>query len=537
MDFKQEGWLPHLIDAIPIAARKNHTSLYTIALEGWRRGLKVSFFNSKHEGGKRIGCTLYHDGNPYHFIGSSGHLITDEIIDICDDKGLTNEYLSKAHVPIPEGKEFGEAASDEEIISYSKTIDYPLVLKPTDGKAGRGVIAGIESEKELKNALNVVKNRLGYKNILLQQYVTGDEIRIYVLDGRVLAASNRRPANILGDGVSTIKNLIIQKNELRKKVPSLYFRPIKLDKEVYNNIRLQGHTMESIPKKGERVLLRKISNLSRGGESVDVLDELTEEQKNIAVRATQAIPGLVQCGVDMILNDETGSGVILELNTRPGIGNHLFPVEGTAKDIPKEIVDFYIPETKGVHTEESVVYFEFKNVLDTLKEKVVEEIEIRPYPGSLISKRMVIEGAKDVRSIYSKIEKVINAHELHGYLRVLSNSESELVLGGGTEAGVEEATARLKDITGHNGLELTAVDKYEAPVLAGFRLLDKTSEMGLADLKKEIKGIREIESVINREKARIKRRIDLMQKSHSWKLSYPIRMSVAKIKVAARRMK
>ncbi len=526
MDFKHEGWLPHLIDAIPVAARKNHTSLYTIALEGWRRGLGVKFFKGdNHE----IGCTLTLNGREYSFIGSSGELITDDIIEICDDKGKTNEFLSKVGVPIPLGKEFGEDDSEEKILEYARLIKYPLVLKPTDGRAGRGVYAGIKNEHDLKHALKAVRVNLGYKNILVQQYVTGDEVRIYVLDGRVLAASNRRPANILGDGTSTVKELIVKKNVLRKKVPSLYFRPIKIDKEVHDALKSAGYTLESIPKKGERIFLRRISNLSRGGESVDITDKLTLEQRDIAIRAVKAIPGLVQCGVDMIINEKTGSGVILELNTRPGIGNHLFPVEGTATDIPKEIVDYYIPETKGMETANSNVHFEFDHILDTLKGDSAAEVEIRPYTGKLSAFKITVNGETDHSLFYDEIEPIIFEKNLHGHLEPDSPQASVLILAGANPGVLQGFINDLKKIAGNLNLSITGIGEYQNPVMAGFRRLDDENDMSLRNLRAEIKKVEEKRSLIEKEAVRINRRINLIQKSASWKLSAPFRALFDKI--------
>ncbi|MCD2137390.1 ATP-grasp domain-containing protein [Salinicoccus halitifaciens] len=526
MDFKHEGWLPHLIDSIPVAARKNHTSLYTIALEGWRRGLGVRFFKGdNHE----IGCILTWKDREYSFIGSSGELITDDIIEICNDKGRTNEFLSKAGVPIPLGKEFGEDVADEVILGYAKQINFPLVLKPTDGRAGRGVYAGIKNEQDLKHALKAVRVNLGYKNILVQQYVTGDEVRIYVLDGRVLAASNRRPANILGDGTSTVKELIVRKNILRKKVPSLYFRPIKIDKEVHDALKNAGYTMESIPKKDERIFLRRISNLSRGGESVDITDKLTPEQRSIAIRATKAIPGLVQCGVDMIINEETGSGVILELNTRPGIGNHLFPVEGTATDIPKEILNYYIPETKAFETVHSNAYFEFDHILDTLKGDSAAEIEIRPYTGKLSAFKIIVSGENDYSLLYDEIEPIIFEQNLHGHLEPKPPQTSVLIVAGANMDILQNFIKDLKKITGNLDLTITGIEEFQNPVMTGFRMLDDGKDMSLRSLRAEIKKIEEKRSLIEKETVRINRRINLIQKSVSWKLSAPFRVLFDKI--------
>src|SRR5699024_6326477 len=130
---------------------------------------------------------------------------------------------------------------------------------------------------------------------------------------KVIAAAKRVPANVVGDGTNTLMNLIVEKNELRKHVPHLYYRPINVNKALHERLNELGYTVDTILKKNEKVYLQTISNVSAGGEPVDVTSHLTPKQKEIAIRATKAIPGLAHSGVDMIVDDENGTGKILEL--------------------------------------------------------------------------------------------------------------------------------------------------------------------------------------------------------------------------------
>src|SRR5699024_6537913 len=156
----------------------------------------------------------------------------------------------------------------------------------------------------------------------------GEEFRIYVIEDKVLGAMNRRPANITGDGIQTVRQLIHEKNEMRKLNPHLTSRLIKIDREIEVLLEEKEYDLNWIPKYGEVVYVREKSNLSTGGEAVDVTDALTDELKEIAINAGKAIPGLKHYGVDMIVSDDRKEGVILEVNTRPGLGGHLFPGEG-----------------------------------------------------------------------------------------------------------------------------------------------------------------------------------------------------------------
>src|SRR5690625_5549062 len=154
----------------------------------------------------------------------------------------------------------------------------------------------------------------------------GDEIRVYVLDGKVLAAANRLPANVLGDGKQTVAKLIKQKKKCRKSLPHLHHRPIKMDLQVRRLIEQENYTLESVLPKGKRIYLRKTSNVSTGGDPIDVTKQLTKEQTEIAVNASKEIPGLVHSGVDIIINTVTNKTVVLEVNIMPEIGYYIFTI-------------------------------------------------------------------------------------------------------------------------------------------------------------------------------------------------------------------
>src|SRR5699024_1392274 len=112
------------------------------------------------------------------------------------------------NVPIPRSMLFQSHISINEIINKTKLLSYPLVVKPTDGSSGQGVIVNINTEEVLRSSIKHLRGKLNYKNLIVQEHIEGDELRFYVLNGKVLAVTNRRPANIVGDGQSTIAELI-----------------------------------------------------------------------------------------------------------------------------------------------------------------------------------------------------------------------------------------------------------------------------------------------------------------------------------------
>jgi D-alanine-D-alanine ligase-like ATP-grasp enzyme/acylphosphatase len=520
---QNRNWLPHYVDAVPLEARRKKTSMYVIALEAWRRGITLKFYNHSDEGKLQIRYSLSYQGKEHHFQSSKGDLVSEEAYKICDNKGLTNDYLTKAGVPTPKGRKFSAEASDEEIISYSKTLEYPLVLKPTNGCAGKGVIANIETEQEFIDALKYVRQQLNFPEVIVERFVTGDEIRIYVLGDQVLGAANRRPANIVGDGIHTVQQLIRLKNKERKNIPHLYFRPIKLDKEVRHSIESAGYTLESIPKAGKRIYLRKISNVSAGGDPIDVTDQLTEQVKKIAIDAVKAVPGLVQCGVDMIIDPTFTKGVILELNTKAGLGSHIYPIEGQAKDIPKAIIDFYFPETIGVVTEESNVFFDFKSIIDSLQSRSVVEIEVAPVVLlRMYAKRYVINGPLN-SGFQNWIRKQAIAHNLSGFVQKFNKQDIELVVAGATEIDVEAFKQLLTESTAFGQIVIRTEEEYDKPVKKGFELVNKLNIMTLEHLEDELNVMKKELNQVEKEKNRFERKIINIKKSRTWKLTLPLR--------------
>src|SRR5699024_8206139 len=138
----------------------------------------------------------------------------------------------------------------------------------------------------LKDALPYVRRKLDCPDVIIEEHIPFEkEFRIIVLGDRVLGAMNRIPANVIGDGVNSIRQLIHIKNKERRENPHLTNRLIKIDMEVLNLIRAAGYTPDTVLPKGEQLFLREQSNLSNGGDSLDVTDQLTPELRNIAIEA------------------------------------------------------------------------------------------------------------------------------------------------------------------------------------------------------------------------------------------------------------
>src|SRR5699024_8493206 len=280
---KQKEWLPHLQHAIPKEAYGFSTSMYSIALEAWRRGLTVRFIN-KNQIKSHTEFMISNKQKRFRFSGSRGNIISKEAINICADKYQTKELLKEYDVPVVAGEFFDEEATDDTIVEYVEEFGYPVVVKPYNGNSGDGVRVNIQDEQALRDALVHVRQELGHTRILVERYMDSRDYQFYIIQDRVVAAFERVAAHVVGDGEKTIRQLIKQKNAERKRNPSLHQHLIKRGNDALQQLLAQqDYTSDSVPEEGAHIDLRYKSNIAVGGETVDVTDDLSQKIKKIAV--------------------------------------------------------------------------------------------------------------------------------------------------------------------------------------------------------------------------------------------------------------
>lgn len=523
-------WLPHLEDAVPSAGQGKRISTYTVSLEGWRRGLQLNFYSLFEDGNKlKVRYSLSNGERTHHFSLSMGDAVSEEAFKICDDKDLTKQYLEKENVPVPKGQMFGIDTPEEEIIQYGLTLGFPLVVKPTDGNAGRGVFANITNEEDFREIVPYVREDLGFDNIIVETYVEGEEFRIYVIEDRVLGAMNRRPAFITGDGIHTIRELIHQKNADRKRNPHLTSRLIKIDLEIETMLEQQGYELSSIPEENEIVYLRQKSNLSQGGEAVDVTEQLTPEIEKIAIDAGKAIPGLTHYGVDMIVSDDRKKGVILEVNTRPGLGGHLFPGQGESRDFAKEIIDYYFPETKDQHR--SLLYFDFDSVIEAVTSRSVDEISLLPPPQvPLTGKKYIVEVDPELIEPFRRyVRSQALIKEIHGYTYETEEGNIEIILMTTDQNNITKIEKAMEDK--FNAKILESMD-WNKPVLMGF---ETKRDHRLS--RSEIRSLLQENTLLEKENERLLKKYSEIQKSRFWRMTAPFRFVFHNLKQLVRKIK
>ncbi len=265
----------------------------------------------------------------------------DNYATVCamENKVVTKKILDERGIKVPKGSDFLEF---EDALNYAKNLGRNFVVKPKSTNFGLGINIFKETANfdDMKKAIEIA---FSYdKTIIIEEYIEGEEYRFLVIGDKTVGVLNRVPANVCGDGKFSIKELVEVKNKdsLRGVGYKTPLEKIKIDDNV--KIFLNQHSLDEnyIPKENEVVYLRQNSNVSTGGDSIDLTDEIHEKFKQIAVEASKAI-GANICGVDIIVSDyknPESNYSIIELNFNPAIHIHSYPYKGKERKIAKEIL-------------------------------------------------------------------------------------------------------------------------------------------------------------------------------------------------------
>ncbi|OON96723.1 MAG: bifunctional glutamate--cysteine ligase/glutathione synthetase [Epulopiscium sp. Nele67-Bin005] len=258
---------------------------------------------------------------------------------IMENKVVTKQVLEENNIPVPKGIEFSniENANLEEFLAKA------CVVKPKSTNFGIG-ISIFTTPPTYQDLITAIELAFEHDNtVIIEEFINGKEYRFLVIGDEVVGILNRQPANVIGDGKSTIEQLVYEKNKdsLRGKGYKTPLEKIMLDEHVDLFLKQSNLTTKYIPSENETVYLRENSNISTGGDSIDYTDKIGDEFKMIAVKAALAV-GAKICGVDMIIEDyknpDRGFGII-ELNFNPAIHIHSFPYKGEERQIAKKILE------------------------------------------------------------------------------------------------------------------------------------------------------------------------------------------------------
>lgn len=263
---------------------------------------------------------------------------------IAQDKDLTRLLLRSIGVPTPEGR---PVESAEEAWEAAEDIGLPVVVKPQYGNHGRGVATNLQSKEQVMAAYAAAREE--GRSIVVERHAPGDDYRMLVVGGKLIAAARREPAHVIGDGRSTVQHLIDRVNEdpRRSDGHSTSLSLIKIDAVALGVLLEQGMTPDTIPPVGKKVLIRRNANLSTGGTATDVTDIVHPDVARHAVEAARIV-GLDIAGVDIVAQDISQPlhgqrGVIVEVNAGPGLRMHIEPSAGSPRPVGEAIIDMMYP--------------------------------------------------------------------------------------------------------------------------------------------------------------------------------------------------
>jgi cyanophycin synthetase len=309
-------------------------STWAIVKEARRRGIPVRRLNSRSlvqlglgRNLRRIQATV---------TGNTSSIAAE----IAQDKEDTKRVLESVGLPVPQGK---LVRSLEGALDAAESIEYPVLIKPLNLNHGRGISGRLDTPDDLRAAWEE-SSRLSNR-LMVEQFATGRDHRVLVIDGKVVACSERVPARVIGDGTSTVRELIEEENKdpRRGRGHTKVLTLLPADEQTEEFLSREGRTLDSVPAEGETVFLRGTANLSTGGTAIDRTDEMHPDNVT-ACEMAAGIIGLDIAGIDVITDDigvpfRENRAVIIEVNAGPGVRMHTHPTEGKPRNVGAAIID------------------------------------------------------------------------------------------------------------------------------------------------------------------------------------------------------
>jgi GNAT-family acetyltransferase (TIGR03103 family) len=300
-----------------------------IVREAQRRGIAVDVLDAEAGffdltfGGRRITCRE-----------SLSELTTSIAMSRCDDKAVTHRILARAKLRVPGQVAVRDLAQAEGFLEQYGSV----VVKPARGEQGAGISVDVREPEQLSAAIDEARRFCDV--VLLEEYVQGMDLRVIVIDGKVVAAATRRPPRIQGTGQATIRDLI-EKQSRRRQAATDGESSIPLDRETERCVAEAGYSMDDVLPYGEYLTVRKTANLHTGGTIHDVTDRLHPNVIRAAKAAAAAID-IPVTGLDFIVKHPSSEDyVIIEANERPGLANH------EPQPTAERFIDLLFPNTAG----------------------------------------------------------------------------------------------------------------------------------------------------------------------------------------------
>ena len=318
---------------------KLELSTQILITEALKRGVEVDVLDRKDN------FIRLKKGNKVEYVKQATKTSADTYITplIMENKEMTKLILKEHGINVPKSTTVTHV--EEALKKYSDFRGNDIVIKPKSTNFGEGVLIlkDLKSQEDYKSA---VEQALKYdSSVMIEEFIPGKEYRFLVIVGEVVGIMHRVPANVVGDGLHSIRELVAEKNKspLRGNGHVTPLEKISTGTVEENHLASQGKDADSVPEKGEVVYLRQNSNISTGGDSIDFTDDVLDDYKVIAVDSARAVNAKI-CGVDMIIQDvkakpDENNHSIIELNFNPVLYPHDFPCQGQNRHVEKKVLD------------------------------------------------------------------------------------------------------------------------------------------------------------------------------------------------------
>jgi cyanophycin synthetase len=318
-------------------------------------------------------------------------------VELASDKEETNKILATLGLPVPKQE---LVQSESQAVRAARRIGLPVVTKPYNGNHGRGISIRLMTEEEVAQGYRIAAEHS--RSVVVETFVEGDDHRLLVVNGELVAATRRTPGHVVGDGVHTIVQLIdiVNQDPRRGVGHEKVLTRLELDAQAQKMLALAGLTADSVPAADQAVFLRSTANLSTGGTATDVTDVIHPDNREMAERAVRAI-GLDVGGVDFLSKNITESyrtigGGICEVNAAPGFRMHVAPSEGKGRDVAAPVISMLFPP--GAPTRVPIAAITGTNGKTTTSRMLAHLAKMAGYtPGLTTTDGVYIDGQRTVQ--------------------------------------------------------------------------------------------------------------------------------------------
>jgi cyanophycin synthetase len=334
-------------------------------------------------------------GKHLHYVQAAMTDRTNAIaVELAQDKEETKARLAMHGIPVPQGK---VVYSLKEALKAADELGQPVVVKPVNGHQGEAVTLEVSTREEMKTAFDAARELSSA--VLIEETYAGQNYRVLIVAGRMVAASERVLPQVIGDGTNSIRDLIAHENRnpLRGDGHEKPLTKIKVDAEVITHLQHAGMTLDTVPARDQSITLSHRSNLSIGATAQDVTDKVHPTIARLCERAARLI-GLDVCGVDLVIPDiatPITSGGVIEVNASPGLRMHHYPSVGVARDVGQAVVDAIYPP--GAPSRIPIISITGTNGKTTVTRMI----------GHVLSKSNLCVGMTTTEGIYVGNEQVV----------------------------------------------------------------------------------------------------------------------------------